>query len=89
MVQAPEAPSPASAPDPKLILVQTALAIVKRSEEQNIPIDFDNLDPFNDLLDGFFVDDVKAALQRLERSGDVYEVRPGFWKLVRPDNFDE
>ena len=81
---------PPAAPDPKIVLAKTALAIVKRSEEQNIPINFDDLDPrFNDLLDGFFVDDVKAALQRLERSGDVYEVRPGFWKLVRPDNFDE
>ena len=87
--QAPEAPSPASAPDPKIVLAKTALAIVKRSEEQSIPINFDDLDPFNDLLSGIYVDDLKAAIQRLEWSGDVYEVRPGFWKLVRPDNFDE
>jgi hypothetical protein len=77
-----------TAPDPKIVLAKTALAIVKRSEEQNIPIDFDNLDPFNDLLDGFFVDDLKAALQRLERSGDIYSPREGYWKLVHAEDVD-
>ena len=82
-------PFPAE-PDPKIVLAKVALAMVRRSEEQSIPINFDDLDPrFNDLLAGFFVDDVRNALQRLERSGDVYEVRHGHWKLVRPDNFDE
>ena len=88
--QALEAPSPASAPDPKIVLAKTALAIVKRSEEQGIPINFDDLDPrFNDLLDGFYIDDVKAALRELEHSGDIYEPRPGYWKLVHADDVDE
>ena len=78
-----------TAPDPKIVLAKTALAIVKRSEEQGIPINFDDLDPFNDLLSGIYVDDLKAAIQRLEWSGDVYEVRPGYWKLVHADDVDE
>ena len=82
-------PTPA-APDPKIVLAKVALSMVRRSEEQSIPIDFDNLDPrFNDLLDGFYIDDVKAALRELEHSGDIYSPREGYWKLVRADNVDE
>ena len=87
MVQAPEAPSPASAPDPKIVLAKVALSMVRRSEEQSIPINFDDLDPrFNDLLDGFYIDDVKAALRELEHSGDIYSPRPGSWRIVHTDD---
>ena len=92
MAQAPEAPSPASAPGPKdkHIILNQVLDAVKLTQELGITLDPDNPDPrLSSALANLYPDEIREALKTLEHSGDIYEPRPGYWKLVRADNVDE
>ena len=90
--QGPEArvsPSPAPGPADRLATINQVLAAVKEAENLNIVINPDDPDPqLYGALAGLYPDQIKFALKELERSGDIYSPRPGYWRVVRADDVD-
>ena len=85
MAQAPEAPPPTPAPDPtdRLATIKQVLAAVKEAENLNIAINPDDPDPrLYGVLSGLYPDQIRDTLRELEHSGDIFEIRPGYWRLV-------
>ena len=83
-----EAPSPTPAPDPtdRLATIKQVLTAVKEAENLNIVINPDDPDPrLNAALAGLYPDEIREALKELERSGDIYEVRPNVWRTLHTD----
>ena len=83
MSQGPGLSSPAPGPTDRLATIKQVLAAVKEAQNLNIAINPDDPDPeLYGALSGLFPDQIKFALKELERSGDIFEIRPGYWRLV-------
>ena len=79
--------------DPKLQARQKVLNAVRHSQELGIPFwqDGSETEPspaLQDDLTDLFTDDIHKILTELERVGDVYEAREGYWKFVHVDDVD-
>jgi P4 family phage/plasmid primase-like protien len=80
-------------PDPKLLARQKVLSAVRHSAELGIPFweDAAESEPNPALQDdvaALFVDEIKKILVELEKVGDIYSPRPGYWRVVRADDVD-
>ena len=78
-------------PDPKLLARQKVLSAVRHSAELGIPFweDAAESEPNPALQDdvaALFVDEIKKILVELEKVGDIYSPREGYWRVVHADD---
>ena len=74
---------PAPGSDSKIQIINQVLAAVKEAQNLNVPINPDDPDPeLYGTLSGLYPDQIRDALRELEHSGDIFEIRPGYWRLV-------
>ena len=64
-------------------MIDKTLAAIRLATELGIRLDPENPDSrLNNALEGMTTYEIGWALEELQRGGDIYQPRPGIWRVV-------
>jgi hypothetical protein len=74
--------SPANS-NSKLRMLNHVMQVVRKAAELNLPINCNNPDPrLFDILGFIYADQIRFALEELQKMGKIYEFKPDYWRVI-------